>query len=95
MSSRSPQPEPAYSPDLSAELSLHGERFAVAALGPAGVVVRSPRAVAAGCGTIHMVVDGQPTVYHVDLFDGIDPSRREQAYRLIETGATADLVQVV
>ena len=87
MSSRSPQPDAAYSPDLSAELTLHGERFAVAALGPDDVVVRSPRPVPAGRGTVRMVVDGQPTVYHVDLWLGIDPARREQAYRLIATDA--------
>ena len=89
MSSRTPQSDTAYSPDLSAELMLHGERFAVAALGPEDVVVRSPRVVAAGHGTVRMVVDGQPTIYEVDLWLGIDPTRREQAYRLIATDANA------
>ena len=89
MSTRPPQPDTAYSPDLSAELTLHGERFAVAALGPDELVVRSARPVTAGHGTVRMVIDGQPTVYHVDLWLGIDPDRREQAYRMIGTDVNA------
>jgi hypothetical protein len=72
-----------YSPDLSGELTLHGQRFALAAMGPNGIVVRSPRAMEPGRGTIRMIIDGRQTVYNVDLWLGIDPAKREQVFRLL------------
>jgi hypothetical protein len=74
-----------HSPALSADLSIHGQKFTVAALGPEHVVVRSPCPVAAGEGIIHFTMDDHLTTYRIDLPQGIDPTRREQNYRLLET----------
>jgi hypothetical protein len=76
--------ETKHSPVLSAELSIHGHRFNVAALGPDHIVVRSSRPVPPGEGVIRFTIDDQPTIYHVELPDGVDPGRREQQYRLLE-----------
>lgn len=78
-------PNTKHSPELSADLSIHGQKFTVAALGPEHVVVRSPRQIAAGEGIIHFKMDNQLTIYRIDLPQGIDPTRREQNYRLLET----------
>lgn len=66
-------------------LFLHGERFDVASLGPNDIVVRSARPMPAGEGTIRLTIDGELTVFHVKLADGIDPVRRAQSYQLIDT----------
>jgi hypothetical protein len=77
-------PETKHSPVLSAELSIHGHRFNVAALGPDHVVVRSSRPVPPGQGVIRLTIDDQLTIHHVELPEGVNPSRREQHYRLLE-----------
>ncbi len=77
-----------HSPELSADLLIHGHRLAIAALGPEHIVLRSPRLVAAGEGAIHLKVDSQLTIYHVDLPQGIDPNRREQSYRRLGNRVT-------
>ena len=74
-----------YSPSISAELTLHGERFKVAALGPDGVVLRSARPCDPGTGVIRVDVDGRVTLYHFDFTHGIDPARREQPVTLLRT----------
>jgi hypothetical protein len=74
----------AYSPDISIELALDGERFSIASVGPANMVVRAARRVPAGRGTLRILVDRKPTTHHVYLPDGIDPARRRQAYHLLE-----------
>jgi hypothetical protein len=80
-------PETQHSPALSADLTIRGQKFTVAALGPEHLVLRSPRPVAAGEGTIHFKMDDHLTTYRIDLPQGIDPTRREQNYRLLETRA--------
>jgi hypothetical protein len=78
-------PEAKHSPVLSADLLIDGQRFAVAALGPEHVIVRLPRLVPAGEGTILFRADDEVTTYHIDLPQGIDPARHEQSYRLLKT----------
>ena len=77
-----PDPRPSadagYSPKISAELLLHDQSFAVAALGPGQVVIQSPRPLPPGRGTIYMRIDGQLTVYHAELPSGINPSHPAQ-----------------
>jgi len=73
-----------HSPALSADLVIRGERFTVAALGPDHVVIHSARAMPPGRGTIRLKLDDHVTTYRVDLVDGLDPSRDEQVYRLLE-----------
>ena len=74
-----------YSPEISMELILHGERFDVASLGSQDIVVRDARRVPAGQGTLRLVVDRKPTIFHVNLMHGINPSLREQTYQLLDT----------
>jgi hypothetical protein len=73
-------PRADYSPDISIELLVHGERFNVASLGPRNLALRDARPMAPGVGIVRLVVDGQVTVIHVDLRTGIDPSRPTQPY---------------
>jgi hypothetical protein len=72
-----------YSPDISAELILHGERFDVISLGPGTVRVRSPKALAAGTAVVRMFVDGRRSSYVIDLQSGMNPGREEQAFSSI------------
>jgi len=86
-----PEPRPSadagYSPDISAELVFHDQSFAVASLGPNQVVIQSPRPLPPGRGTIHVRIDGQLTVYHVDFPSGINP--RHPAQPAVILSATA------
>lgn len=74
-----------YSPEISAELLIHGERFNVGSLGPDELIVRAPRPIKPGPGTVRLTVDGRVTLYHIDLFNGIDPTRVDQPYKLLST----------
>jgi hypothetical protein len=74
-----------YSPNVSMELTIHGERFNVASLGPSKFIVRNPRLVKPGAGTLRLLVDTRVTIYHMELIDGIDPKRGSQPYRLLST----------
>jgi hypothetical protein len=78
-----------YSPALSAELILHGERFDVVSLGPDRVAVRSAKTLGPGVGEIRMVVDGRPFVHVVEFSNGIDAKRQEQAFTLLQPGVVA------
>jgi hypothetical protein len=80
----SPPPDAGYSPEISAELLLGKERFAIAALGPGHVRLKAPQICRPGRGIITMIVDGRSTVYHVDLFSGISPDHAEQPLRLLD-----------
>jgi hypothetical protein len=73
-----------YSPDISMELTLDGERFRVASIGPDEVVVRGVRRVPPGRGTLRLVVDRKATMFHIYLPDGLDPDRVRHAYRLLD-----------
>jgi hypothetical protein len=79
-----------YSPDISAELLIHGERLNVAAFGPRGFVLRSAKFLPPGEGTIRMQVDGRQTIYRVQFPEGIDPSRNRQPYRLNKTSESEE-----
>jgi len=78
-------PSSSYSPDISMELLVHGERMNVAAMGPSNIVVRSARTAPPGPGTICLKVNGRITVYHIELPQGIDPTRQHQPVRLVRT----------
>jgi hypothetical protein len=72
-----------FSPDLSMELAIEGERFSVASIGPNGMIVRAARHVRPGRGTVRLDVGGHVTVYDVWLVDGVDPGRDLQRFQLI------------
>ncbi len=73
------------SPEISAELLLHGQRIAVASIGPDAIVVWGVQRVERGQGTIRLDMDGRITLYHVDLVNGIDPDRDRQTFLLLRT----------
>jgi hypothetical protein len=70
-----------YSPPLHIELHLDGRQYAVAEV--CGDFVRLRNAVVAppGVGTLRVEIDGRPTLFRIDLFDGIDPQRKRQPCR--------------
>jgi hypothetical protein len=72
-----------YSPPISIELHLHGERFNVASVGPDNAILRDARPMQSGTGVIHFDVDGSVVLYQVNLFNGIDPQVDEQPFVLI------------
>ena len=74
-----------YSPDISIELLIHGERFSVASLGPGFMIVRQSRPVPPGPGTVTLTVNKRVTIFHITLSAGIDPSQRRQSYQLLST----------
>ena len=74
-----------YSPEISAELFLHGRRFAVAAIGPHMIGLHVSENLEPGQGTIRLSVDGNTTIYHVDLVDGVDPARKRQPCRILSS----------
>ena len=80
MQSAAASAESGYSPPLTITLVLHGEEYDVAAIGPETLALRNPRVARAGQGTVHVSIDGQPVLYHIDLFDGIDPTRQKQSF---------------
>ena len=73
--------ESGYSPPLTITLTLHGDDYDVAAIGLDSLTLRHPRPAAPGPAIVRVSIDGRPIVYHIDLFDGIDPTRRKQAFR--------------
>jgi hypothetical protein len=72
-----------YSPSITIELHLHGERFNVASTGPDRVILRDARPMNAGTGVIQFTVDGKVTNYSVKLLSGIDPSREHQPISIL------------
>jgi hypothetical protein len=72
------------SPDISALLHLHGHRLNVASIGPTTLAVRTDTAVAPGTGLVRLTVGEKVTIYHVNLFEGIDPARLDQPFKLID-----------
>jgi hypothetical protein len=81
----SPSSDTGYSPDISAELLIHGRRFNLASLGPDRIIVRTSEKVEPGRGTIRLRVDQRFTLFHIDLPQGIDPAKTHQPYLLRET----------
>ncbi len=73
-----------YSPPISIELHLHGEKFNVASVGPNSAILRNARPMDPGTGTIHFDIDGNVVLYHVKLFNGIDPQVEEQPFELVD-----------
>jgi hypothetical protein len=73
-----------YSPDISMELELHGERFNVAASGSKTLRLRNARPMPPGLGTLRMTVNGNVTLTPVELYQGVDPNLKEQAYKQVE-----------
>ena len=73
-----------YSPDISIELELHGERFNVAATGSEYLRLRNPRPMPPGRGTLRMTVNGNVTAKQVELPQGIDADQKMQSYKLAE-----------
>jgi hypothetical protein len=57
----------------------------LAVLGPGQVVIQSPRPLPAGRGAIHVRIDRQRTVYHVELPAGINPERLVQPVVILST----------
>ena len=74
-----------YSPDISIELAIHGEKFDVASFGPSTVRIRSARLMSPGNGTIRLSVAGQVSLFQVEMLSGIDPARQEHPYVMLES----------
>lgn len=74
-----------YSPNISAELLLHDQSFAVLSLGPGQVVIQSARPLAPGFGMIHVRIDRQLTVYHVEFPVGISPEHSVQPIVILKS----------
>lgn len=72
-----------YSPQISADLSIHGEVFKLAAMGPDCVTIQDARTMPPGQATIRMLVDHKLTIYHVELANGIDPNIYDQPARFL------------
>ena len=70
-----------YSPPLSITLGLDGRQFNVAELGPDFLRLHGAVAVPPHPGTVRIEIDGRPTVFRIDLFDGVDPQRKRQPFR--------------
>lgn len=73
--------ESGYSPPLTIDLTMHGERYDVASIGPDSLTLRNPRIARPGHAVVRITIDGRPIIHHIDLFDGIDPARRKQTFR--------------
>ena len=82
--------ESGYSPPLRIDLHLHGQRFAVAEMGPSFVRLRDAAAVPPGSGVIRLELDGRPIVFLAEFLDGIDPQRKRQPCRLSAETNAAD-----
>ena len=91
MSDTPTQSDTGYSPPISIDLTLHGERYEVAAVGPDRLYLTEPVHALAGRGVVRLTVDGRSTFTHVDLFAGLDPTVRKQPMRLL--GAPSDAVK--
>jgi hypothetical protein len=72
-----------YSPPITIQLQLNGERFNVASVGSRQAILRDARVMPAGIGTVRIDVDGDVTEYQVNLFNGIDPQQVEQPFVLL------------
>jgi hypothetical protein len=70
-----------YSPAISIELVLHGERYEVASLSPGRLLLRDARIAPPGRGIVTVSVAGNPTRFLVDLTDGILPDQKAQSFR--------------
>jgi hypothetical protein len=84
-----------YAPPLVIVLTLHGEDYNVASTGPDRLSLRDARNAEPGRGVVRFDIDGNLIRYDVDLFEGIDPSRADQKFRLIqmsEEPATASAI---
>jgi hypothetical protein len=78
-----------YSPPISIDLTLHGQRYEVASVGPDRLYLSEPANAPPGRGVVRLTVDGRSTFTHVELPDGLDPSNRKQAMRLVGTPSDA------
>jgi hypothetical protein len=83
------QPDSGYSPPITIELHLNGETFNVASSGPERLILRNPRAAAAGNGIVRFIVDGKVTDYRVNVPSGIDPGRTHQPVSNVEMQSEA------
>ena len=72
-----------YSPPISMELQVGDERFEVASLGGEKLIVSDARLLPPTTGIVRVIVDGQVTVYHVELPNGIIPEARHQLIRVV------------
>ena len=89
MKKHSPTPDAGYSPPISIELLLHGERFEVSSLGDGQLSLRSARAMKPGRGTVRVIVDSRVTTYQIEMHGGIDPAVRNQSFQLLSAGKEA------
>ncbi len=78
-----------YSPPIKIEMLVQGHTFNVASVGGGRLILRDARPMAPATGIIRIIVDGQPTVHHVHLTDGIDPARTIQPYLLVGESSEA------
>ncbi len=78
-----------YSPPISIDLTLHGERYEVASVGPDRLYLSEPAHAPPGRGVVRLTVDGRSTFTHVELFAGLDPTTRRQPMRLVGTPSDA------
>jgi hypothetical protein len=76
-----------YSPKITIELILHGQRFNVASVGPTMAILRDARKMEPGAGVIQWNVDGRVTSYRVEFSQGVDPERAEQPLVLLDAVA--------
>ncbi len=89
MADISTAPDAGYSPPISIDLTLHGERYEVASVGPDRLYLQQPAIAPPGHGVVRVTVDGRSTFYQVDLFAGLDASARRQSLRLIVSPSDA------
>jgi hypothetical protein len=75
-----------YSPYLLAVLEVAGEELNVAALGPGKLTIRNAKALPACRAVLRVTIDQDVDARVVDLYEGIDPQRREQPFRVVESG---------
>jgi hypothetical protein len=64
------------------DLQVGDQRFEVASLGGDKMIVSDAKPLPACNGVVRVIVDGQVTVYHVELPEGIVPEARHQAMRV-------------
>jgi hypothetical protein len=89
MHDRANSPTAGYSAEVSIELQVGAERFSVASFGGDRMIIRSPRALSRCAGTVRIIVDNHVSTCTVELIDGLDPTRRDQPYRLLKAAEAA------
>lgn len=78
-----------YSPDIVMTLFLGGEQFDVWTVGPSEMTLHDPRPMRPGKGSLQIRIADSVSIYPMELTEGIDPARREQPCRRLDSTADA------